>query len=664
MFSYHEDAFRTYGNNAVAKILNCAVNGTRSGMALAGTPDHTQVYITGCRFRNITRRAIQGPSNTTIRNCEAGFRYGPALLLGAWGDHIENADAKVTLLPSETPESVTKQQYSYEVIPHANPWPWVAAGISGEGHRVVLKQDAEDLGKPEAPIVVGFQKFAQEPARDITLINRTDQPVILRDSAKNCVVVSNGNVKDRGQNNTVKQLTDAELQLIHQAETSDGGDGNADDATPKLIKMLESGGRGDKYLATQVLGSIGPAAEEAVPALVNTLETADLWGLQLSAAEALGEIGAHQEKIIPILLDFAEGKPSYKKRKIQFVLNTMKKQNRAPVALDSEAVCREGEDTQIALEYRKRDDTQLVLETAIDRKPQHGKLEKTGRGSYTYSCPRGVTGTDTFRWKISDGRTSTTAEVRVHVKPERTPPELKKVAILPHNRLRVSFTEPLRESAADVRHYKLHPDGTVKTATLTKKRSNVVLEISGLETNKTYTLTAAGIRDTAETANVLKKSTYDFRYIPKHTGLRFEYYHPWEKTDVRKGDVDGATPLTSGTVKVPTSQPKQHSEHYAFKYTGQIDIPEQGEYTFYTTSDDGSRLYIDGTEVVDNGGAHGKKTASGTIQLEPGLHAFTLTFFQGGGGSHLEVSVEGPGFDRQAIPAEVFFHEAATSGEK
>jgi hypothetical protein len=113
--------------------------------------------------------------------------------------------------------------------------------------------------------------------------------------------------------------------------------------------------------------------------------------------------------------------------------------------------------------------------------------------------------------------------------------------------------------------------------------------------------------------------------------------------------------LTSGTVKVPTSQPKQHSEHYAVKYTGQIDIPEQGEYTFYTTSDDGSRLYIDGRDVVDNGGAHGKKTTSGTIRLEPGLHEFTLTFFQGGGGSHLEVSVEGPGFDRRALPAEAFF---------
>jgi hypothetical protein len=71
---------------------------------------------------------------------------------------------------------------------------------------VVLKQDADDLGKPDAPIVVGYQKFAQEPARDITLTNRTDQPVILRESAENCTVTSRSPVEDRGSNNDVQPL--------------------------------------------------------------------------------------------------------------------------------------------------------------------------------------------------------------------------------------------------------------------------------------------------------------------------------------------------------------------------------------------------------------------------------------------------------------------------
>jgi hypothetical protein len=205
MISLVEGGMRTYGDTAVAKILNTTYEATR-GIGLACTSGRTEVYIAGSRFRNNSRRNLNAAPNTTIRNCEAGFRYGPGLLLGAWCNHIRNVDAEVTLLPSETPASVRKQVYSVKGGDAPNPWPFVAAGISGTGHDVVLKQEAEDLGKPDAPIVVGFQKFAQEPARDITLTNRTDQPVILRESAENCTVKSRTPVEDRGSNNDVQPI--------------------------------------------------------------------------------------------------------------------------------------------------------------------------------------------------------------------------------------------------------------------------------------------------------------------------------------------------------------------------------------------------------------------------------------------------------------------------
>jgi hypothetical protein len=177
-------------------VLVSRVQGTKS-----------EVHIAGSQFRNNSRRNLNAPSGTTIRNCEVGFRYGPGLLLGAWCNPIENVDAEVTLLPSETPESVSKQNYSYQELPNANPWPFVAAGIAGEGHTVELRPGAENLGKPEAPIIVGHYKWADDvPARDVTLTNRTDQPVILRESAENCTVESKGPVEDRGSNNTVQSL--------------------------------------------------------------------------------------------------------------------------------------------------------------------------------------------------------------------------------------------------------------------------------------------------------------------------------------------------------------------------------------------------------------------------------------------------------------------------
>ena len=61
-------------------------------------------------------------------------------------------------------------------------------------------------------------------------------------------------------------------------------------------------------------------------------------------------------------------------------------------------------------------------------------------------------------------------------------------------------------------------------------------------------------------------------------------------------------------------------------------IPETGNYTFATTSDDGSTLTIDGFQVVDNGGNHVPLTKTGQIRLPRGPHSFTLEYFQSGGG--------------------------------
>ena len=73
-------------------------------------------------------------------------------------------------------------------------------------------------------------------------------------------------------------------------------------------------------------------------------------------------------------------------------------------------------------------------------------------------------------------------------------------------------------------------------------------------------------------------------------------------------------------------------EAFRIVWTGYVVIPTSGTYTFATTSDDGSTLTIDGFQVVDNGGNHVPLTRSGEIRLPRGPHAFTLEYFQSGGG--------------------------------
>jgi putative heme-binding domain-containing protein len=97
----------------------------------------------------------------------------------------------------------------------------------------------------------------------------------------------------------------------------------------------------------------------------------------------------------------------------------------------------------------------------------------------------------------------------------------------------------------------------------------------------------------------------------------------------------------------------QHRDRFGLRFTGSIHIPKDGAYTFYTASDDGSRLYIDGTLVVNNDGAHGMVEKSGTIELKAGPHALLVTYFDGGGDDGLVVSWKGPGMAKERIPGRV-----------
>ncbi|MFC1462915.1 PA14 domain-containing protein, partial [Verrucomicrobiota bacterium] len=90
--------------------------------------------------------------------------------------------------------------------------------------------------------------------------------------------------------------------------------------------------------------------------------------------------------------------------------------------------------------------------------------------------------------------------------------------------------------------------------------------------------------------------------------------------------------------------------------TGVIEITAAGDYTFYTTSDDGSRLYIEDSMIVDNDGAHGMQERSGVVTLSVGKHPIRVDFFQGGGGHGLEVRYAGPGIAKQLIPNAVLYH--------
>jgi len=97
---------------------------------------------------------------------------------------------------------------------------------------------------------------------------------------------------------------------------------------------------------------------------------------------------------------------------------------------------------------------------------------------------------------------------------------------------------------------------------------------------------------------------------------------------------------------------------------GFIRVPAKGIYTFYLSSDDGSRLSVGGRVLVDHDGPHSMSVQAGQIALHKGWHALEVRYFQGGGGKDLRLEVEGPGLARREVPAYWFAHqEVPGSGE-
>ena len=139
-----------------------------------------------------------------------------------------------------------------------------------------------------------------------------------------------------------------------------------------------------------------------------------------------------------------------------------------------------------------------------------------------------------------------------------------------------------------------------------------------------------------------------YRLIKRGDGLMYTYYEgKWRKMP----DFSQLKPVNEGVIDhFEVSQLKMQDDHFGLVLKGQIHIPSSGDYTFFTTSDDGSLLYINNQLVVDNDGDHGPMTRSGNIELKKGMHTFKVEYFENIGGELLEVEVSGPGIKRQTLP--------------
>ncbi|MBM9503228.1 PA14 domain-containing protein [Actinacidiphila acididurans] len=137
-------------------------------------------------------------------------------------------------------------------------------------------------------------------------------------------------------------------------------------------------------------------------------------------------------------------------------------------------------------------------------------------------------------------------------------------------------------------------------------------------------------------------------------GLRGDYYLSSNATslDFAQYSSTGIEPSLNVPDLLPTLRSYAGStENVAVHWTGQLDVPAGGTYTFYIKGDNGFRMSLDGSSVIDHWTTDWDvQTTSQPITLTAGLHALAFDYNQGNGGAYITTEWSGPGIARQPIP--------------
>ncbi len=142
--------------------------------------------------------------------------------------------------------------------------------------------------------------------------------------------------------------------------------------------------------------------------------------------------------------------------------------------------------------------------------------------------------------------------------------------------------------------------------------------------------------------------------VTEGPAVAFDYYEPAPAKNVAIETLNATKATFSGRMdNFNKYVPKGKQDVFATKQTASIMIPAAGEYTFFITSDDGSRMYVDGNLLINNDGLHGMVEKNGKASLTAGPHEIVVTYFDNGGNDGLRVMWAGPGIKKQAIPASV-----------
>jgi hypothetical protein len=191
-----------------------------------------------------------------------------------------------------------------------------------------------------------------------------------------------------------------------------------------------------------------------------------------------------------------------------------------------------------------------------------------------------------------------------------------------------------RDNSRIKEYYLLHAGDTIVT-------KDTTVTVSDLAINTSYSFKVAA----ADISGNVGPFSSEFRMNTEISGLYY-IHSPVDLTTL--DSIDFSRPEYWGTIADFSLSPKVQEDFFYFRFDGYLFITDPGAYEFRLTSNDGSRMTLNGDVVVENDGVHDLATVSSTpVSLIEGSHRITVDFFDHTGEDSLLVEYRGPDTDNQ-----------------
>jgi hypothetical protein len=132
-------------------------------------------------------------------------------------------------------------------------------------------------------------------------------------------------------------------------------------------------------------------------------------------------------------------------------------------------------------------------------------------------------------------------------------------------------------------------------------------------------------------------------------GLRGEYFDNEDLTNLKLTRIDPVVDFQWG---LGSPHPSIDPDYFSVRWRGQVEPLYSETYTFHVVSDDGARLWVDGTLIVDDWNVRGTRERSGSVALQAGRrHDLRLEYFQVVSHARVSLGWSSPSQPKEIVPA-------------